>query len=1254
MRGLLCFIRARIWVGVLLVGLLPSGLFAQTLTNLNLALVSNVKPSASPISYGDVWAEGDLACLGVWLGYSTYNYGVGIYSISNPAAPVLLSIYSPSPTTHNQFELGVVRNRIGYFGSWSSSGGGGLHIVSLTNPASPQLLCRIGATTGNVTNGFDRVHTVFLERNHLYEAAHVPGITTVKVFDVSNPSLPVYLRDIQTTNTTKVHQITARTKGGRVMLYTSGWGGNDNGVPSSPGQTDIWDVTDISSQPAQWLGRIYSGYNSHSSWPTEDGNTLISCREIPGGDVRFYDVSNPGTIPTNATPLVTLTPASMGLEADIPHNPVVVGNYLFLSWYQNGIQVFDITDRAKPVRVGFYDTFPGAQSSSYQGNWGVYPNLGFNKILLSDIQRGLFVMDGTALLASPNNYPPLLVTQPASLTVTQGATAVFAPTVTGSALNYQWRFSGANIPGATSSNLTLANVQAANAGPYTLVVSNATGVITSSVASLSVSMSQVTQTLFDDKFDSAASGNNWDLFQGSENGIPDYTLDWSFDYSTYFSAFNGSTIPSAPNSTNGTTRGVRLTVNNSDAIGATAGVSLYPKNQSFSNAYSLKFDLWINYPGGPEGSGSTGSTEHFLCGLNHAGTQVNWASASPSDGIFFAMDGEGGTTSDYRAYVGNAGGTPALLAFADSGFSASGASSSGNSDAAWLNVFPSPTYESPGAPGKRWVEVELSQDANHIVTWRMNGRVIAQRGNTSAFTSGNVMIGFMDLFASIASPAADAFVLFDNVRVEAVGPMTPPAITMHPQSVSVYPGTEATFSVAATGSAPLSYQWRFNGANIPGATNNSYARSSVQPEDAGNYSVVVANAAGSVTSSNALMKLIDSPYVSKVQAAPGSHSALVSWSTTIAGDSQVQFEAASFALPSAAAVGSGQSSFGSSSYVDSTLTTNHVVLLTGLQPGTRYSYQTLARAGTNTYLSGVYQFTTAGEIIMDNPEATFTGSWTEATASTDKYSTNYRFATAVGGAATATATWRPNLTTAGKYDVFVWYPQGANRANNAPYLISFNGGTTNVLVNQQTDGGGWRLIASGLDFSKGTNGFVRLANNANPSVVLADAVRFVYVEAQDFPTGPTVPAWWRDFFFAGPTNPGDDADGDGYTTAQEYVMGTTPTNATAHLQLSVAGSNAIASVQFWPLHANRTYQLLSRPELGSPVWQNASTNPTPTPDGQGIFVLSTTNAAQNFYRLKALMNTNSEAGGSLAIPANRSVDKRIIEEFCGPFRLYVK
>src|SRR5215831_4978869 len=84
------------------------------LTNLNVRLVSNAKPSANPLNYGDVWSENDIACLGVWLNYSAYNFGVGIYSISNPATPALLSVYNPIPTSQNQFELGAVRNKIGY------------------------------------------------------------------------------------------------------------------------------------------------------------------------------------------------------------------------------------------------------------------------------------------------------------------------------------------------------------------------------------------------------------------------------------------------------------------------------------------------------------------------------------------------------------------------------------------------------------------------------------------------------------------------------------------------------------------------------------------------------------------------------------------------------------------------------------------------------------------------------------------------------------------------------------------------------------------------------------------------------------------------------------------------------------------------------------------------------------------------------------------------------------------------------------
>jgi len=81
----------------------------------------------------------------------------------------------------------------------------------------------------------------------------------------------------------------------------------------------------------------------------------------------------------------------------------------------------------------------------------------------------------------------------------------------------------------------------------------------------------------------------------------------------------------------------------------------------------------------------------------------------------------------------------------------------------------------------------------------------------------------------------------------------PPGIATPPLSQTVGVGENVTFSVAATGSAPLTYQWRFNGASIAGATGNSYVSSNVQTTNAGNYSVVVGNGAGTATSANAVL-----------------------------------------------------------------------------------------------------------------------------------------------------------------------------------------------------------------------------------------------------------------------------------------------------------------------------------------------------------------------------------------------------------------
>ncbi|MEI2722814.1 MAG: family 10 glycosylhydrolase [Verrucomicrobiota bacterium] len=112
-----------------------------------------------------------------------------------------------------------------------------------------------------------------------------------------------------------------------------------------------------------------------------------------------------------------------------------------------------------------------------------------------------------------------------------------------------------------------------------------------------------------------------------------------------------------------------------------------------------------------------------------------------------------------------------------------------------------------------------------------------------------------------AQPTREGY--YSVVITNAVGSVTstvalltvnlPPTIASPPQSQSVVRGADATFAVSAGGTEPLGFQWRFNEANIAGATGDNYTRTNVQTTDAGNYSVMITNLAGAVTSSAALL-----------------------------------------------------------------------------------------------------------------------------------------------------------------------------------------------------------------------------------------------------------------------------------------------------------------------------------------------------------------------------------------------------------------
>jgi len=105
-----------------------------------------------------------------------------------------------------------------------------------------------------------------------------------------------------------------------------------------------------------------------------------------GHDMKVLDISDLSNINVTATFSSEIDPNS------IPHNQIVKDNYVYVSSYHDGLQVYDISDQENPTKVASFGTYLLDDHTSYKGAWGVYPFLPSGNILVSDMQYGLYVL----------------------------------------------------------------------------------------------------------------------------------------------------------------------------------------------------------------------------------------------------------------------------------------------------------------------------------------------------------------------------------------------------------------------------------------------------------------------------------------------------------------------------------------------------------------------------------------------------------------------------------------------------------------------------------------------------------------------------------------------------------------------------------------------------------------------------------------------------------------------------------------------
>lgn len=164
--------------------------------------------------------------------------------------------------------------------------------------------------------------------------------------------------------------------------------------------------------------------------------------------------------------------------------------------------------------------------------------------------------------------------------------------------------------------------------------------------------------------------------------------------------------------------------------------------------------------------------------------------------------------------------------------------------------------------------------------WRKNGASISGATSASYTTPATTTADNGAVFSCVVSNDYGS-VTSNNatLTVQQSSTGTAPVITQQPSSRTVQVGQTATFTVTATGTTPLNYQWRKNGAPISGATSGSYTTPPATTADNGAlFSCVVSNSYGSVTSSSATLVVVTStPSESNGVSNPGFESGTSGW-----------------------------------------------------------------------------------------------------------------------------------------------------------------------------------------------------------------------------------------------------------------------------------------------------------------------------------------------------------------------------------------
>lgn|GEM_PF-2502070 len=298
--------------------------------------------------------------------------GLEIWNVNNPNSPQKIRKVFSDGLNGFSADLKQVRPYKNYVIAVNQNGGprrAALQVIDISNP----ILARTVAVWPDtfpagqtLPNG---AHTIHIEGDSAYLGMN-GAADEWYVIDISNPESLVF----------KTKYMTFAPGCGNFGVQShDSYVKNDTGYIAFLGAGFSIVVLGEKPVPKQIADVCYPEAVTHNCWPTEDHQYLFTTDETPGGHLRVWDIRNP------------TSPVQVGewMPPGIPsiiHNVQVKGDFLYASYYADGVVILDIEDPTQPVEVGHYDVaFEAPPGANFAGCWDFFPYFPSGTLLASNL-----------------------------------------------------------------------------------------------------------------------------------------------------------------------------------------------------------------------------------------------------------------------------------------------------------------------------------------------------------------------------------------------------------------------------------------------------------------------------------------------------------------------------------------------------------------------------------------------------------------------------------------------------------------------------------------------------------------------------------------------------------------------------------------------------------------------------------------------------------------------------------------------------